>query len=582
MGGNRGQGNGGSGSGSSGGNNQGLNRNRDLEATTRGGSKSSGGGEGGPSRSSSFRAKVAQGRGRGTSSEDGSQDQGQISVASRSKRSKSPSVSFNLDSSAQQTPSSRSNTNMSPVTDDTYSREISPMHGLRLKPKRLSERLSASTPPGVTILPAEGTKAGRGSSSGHRSSSTTARQQSRPIATGITHNETTIVHLEMKVLQTADPSTVVPKLLSETMKILHSEDESARLVHLTKDSLQFGSNKNNNTKGTQVTLANLNDIYYNWVYFNGMPPQKLKPMGKNAKADRFRTFNASAKIGSNKDLTEIVAKTQLLWGNMVDDVGKITISIKPLQAVETVQSHVLVAVPTSANKENLAAVLSMYMEETFDKMKSKSQLPADYSDRRSIPEIHLATNFFQHLPYDPASFDDDSIPWYIERPIHIETRVEDVQLLEAILQKMSRKHILEEVIGGGSYAFMNINRSPSTDEVILIKEVKHYHNSALLETKSMPLQGLVYPDRPVTVRQYGYHTDGTKYVKKAHKLTIRRIVSRIKIRGAVRPFTLLAATDNGYVIHHMAGPRHAWMERWLQEIGGCHLAISSSGLRRET
>ncbi len=181
----------------------------------------------------------------------------------------------------------------------------------------------------------------------------------------------------MKVLQTADPSTVVPKLLSETMKILHSEDESARLVHLTKDSLQFGSNKNNNTKGTQVTLANLNDIYYNWVYFNGMPPQKLKPMGKNAKADRFRTFNASAKIGSNKDLTEIVAKTQLLWGNMVDDVGKITISIKPLQAVETVQSHVLVAVPTSANKENLAAVLSMYMEETFDKMKHKSQLPAE-------------------------------------------------------------------------------------------------------------------------------------------------------------------------------------------------------------
>ena len=569
MGGNRGQGNGGSGSQSSGEDNQGPSRKSDLKATNKDGSKSSRGGDGGPSTNLSLRAKDAQARGRSKSPDDGSQGQGQISVASRSKRSKSPSVSFNLDSSAQQTPSSRSNTNLSSVTDDTDLREISPMHGLRLKPKRLSEKLSASTPPGVTVLQEEGTKAGRGPSSGYRPSSTTARQQARAIATGITHKETTIVHLEMKTLQTVDPSTVIPKLLSETMKILHSEDESARLLHLTTDSLQFGSNKNNKTKGTQVTLTNLNDIYYNWMYFNGMPPQKLKPMGKNAKADRFRTFNASAKIGSNKDLTEIVAKTQLLWGNTVDDVGKITISIKPLQAVKTIQSHVLVAVPTSANKDNLAAVLSMYMEETFDKMKSKNQLPAVYSDRQNIPEFHLATNYFQHLPYDPASFDDDSIPWYIERPIHIETRVEDVQLLEAILQKMSRKRILEEVIGGGSYAFMNINRNPSTDEVILIKEVKHYHNSSLLETKSMPLQGLVHPDKPVTVRQYGYHTDGTKYVKKAHKLTIRRIFNRIKIRGAVRPFTLLAATDNGYVINHMAGPRHAWMERSLQEIGGC-------------
>jgi hypothetical protein len=160
AGGNRGRGNGGSGSGSSGGNNQGQSRKSNLEATTRGGSKSFGGGEGGPSTSTGLRAKDAQVRGRSTSPEDGCQGQGQISVASRSKRSKSPSVSFNLDSSAQQTPSSRSNTNMSSVTDDTYSREISPMHGLRLKPKRLSERPSASTPPGVTVLPAEGTKAG--------------------------------------------------------------------------------------------------------------------------------------------------------------------------------------------------------------------------------------------------------------------------------------------------------------------------------------------------------------------------------------------------------------------------------------
>jgi hypothetical protein len=98
------------------------------------------------------------------------------------------------------------------------------------------------------------------------------------------------------------------------MKILHGKDEAARLVHLTKDSHQFGSNKNNNTKGTQVSLENLNNIYYNWVYFNGTPPQKLKPMGRNAKPDRLRTFNASMKIGSNKNLTEIVANTQWTTG----------------------------------------------------------------------------------------------------------------------------------------------------------------------------------------------------------------------------------------------------------------------------
>ena len=108
--------------------------------------------------------------------------------------------------------------------------------------------------------------------------------------------------------------------------------------------------------------------------------------------------------------------------------------------------------------------------------------------------------------------------------------MEDVQLLEVILQKMKSKHILKEAIGGGSYTFMNINRNPSTDEILLIKEVKHYHNSALLETRSMNLQGLVHPDSPVIVRQYGYHTDGTAYVKKAHKLTIRRMFSRMKIK----------------------------------------------------
>jgi hypothetical protein len=253
---------------------------------------------------------------------------------------------------------------------------------------------------------------------------------------------------------------------------------------------------------------------------------------------------------------------------MVDDAGKITLSIKPLQAVKTVQSHMLVAVPTSANKENLAAVLSMYMEETFDKMLTKSQLPAIHLDMHTVPEIHLVTNY-QLFPVSPlrSAFDDDTIPWFIEHPIHIKTRVEDVQLLDVILQKMKLKHILEEAIGGGSYTFMNINRNPSTDEVLLIKEVKHYHNSSLLETRSMNFQGLVHPDSPVTVRQYGYKIDGTKYVKKAHKLTIRRIFSRMKIRG-VRPFTLLAAADNGYVINHMAGPRHVWMDSALQEIGG--------------
>ena len=561
----------------------GRGRSKSIERGNRGqdrrssGSVSSGGKQQGPSNQSEVEkgdreqgaklSEYADGapmRGRGTSPGSGIQDHGQKSSAYRSsKDSKSSSVSFNLQSPGQHTPSSRSITNVSSVTDD-----ISPMHNARLKPKRPIEQVTVATPPGVQVLPVESMREGRGPSSRYKAPPTNSRQQVRPIATGISHNEITIVLVEIKILQPEDPAKVIPKLLLEATKILHGEDETARLVHLTTDSLQFGSNKNNNTKGTQANLTNLNDIYNNWVYFNGTPPQKLKPMGRNAKPDRFRTFNASARIGSNKDLTEIVANTQLLWGNMVDDVGKITISIKPLQAVKTVQSHVLVAVPTSANKENLATVLTKYMEETFDKMRSKNQLPAGHADRRAVPEINLVTNYFQHLPYDPESFNDDTIPWYIERPIHIEVRVEDVQLLEAILQKMKSKHILEEAIGGGSYTFMNINRSPSIDEVNLIKEVKHYHNSSLLETRAINLQGLTHPDSPVIVRQYGYNTDGTAYVKKAHTLTIRRIFSRIKFNG-VRPFSLLAATDNGYVINHMSGPRHTWMERALQEVGGC-------------
>lgn len=561
----------------------GRGRSKSIERGNRGqdrrssGNVSSGGKKQGPSKQSEVEkgdreqgaklSEYADGapmRGRGTSPGGGIQGHGQKSSAYRSSRdSKSSSVSFNLQSPGQHTPSSRSITNVSSVTDD-----ISPMHNARLKPKRPIEQVTVATPPGVQVLPVESMKEGRGPSSRYKAPPTNSRQQVRPIATGISHNEITIVLVEIKILQPEDPAKVIPKLLLEAMKILHGEDETARLVHLTTDSLQFGSNKNNNTKGTQANLTNLNDIYNNWAYFNGTPPQKLKPMGRNAKPDRFRTFNASARIGSNKDLTEIVANTQLLWGNMVDDVGKITISIKPLQAVKTVQSHVLVAVPTSANKENLATVLTKYMEETFDKMQSKNQLPAGHSDRRAVPEINLVTNYFQHLPYDPESFNDDTIPWYIERPIHIEVRVEDVQLLEAILQKMKSKHILEEAIGGGSYTFMNINRSPSIDEVNLIKEVKHYHNSSLLETRAINLQGLTHPDSPVIVRQYGYNTDGTAYVKKAHTLTIRRIFSRIKFNG-VRPFSLLAATDNGYVINHMSGPRHTWMERALQEVGGC-------------
>ncbi len=138
--------------------------------------------------------------------------------------------------------------------------------------------------------------------------------------------------------------------------------------------------------------------------------------------------------------------------------GKVKISYKQMQVLNTSKNIILAGVPTNVDSGSLTRILQMGMEEAHLRMIARN--PSKFGAISLMPKFALVTDFVKYTPYKERSMETNpnAIPFWSKMPWHIECHTSDEPKIDALLSYMDCTNCLAQLFGEG--AFHHVNPGP--------------------------------------------------------------------------------------------------------------------------
>ncbi len=251
---------------------------------------------------------------------------------------------------------------------------------------------------------------------------------------------TTVVAIEIQCIGEGDIRVMVPDLLFKGLKALEEEDKDVCFLH--PDNFADQARKRNNMS------AKFQRIYENWSAFE----EPLDKIQSELKKGKSKIFRLSMMLGSSMESKDLLRRCVMDWDDMQKNRGKVKITNKQMQVLQTSKKIILHGVPTDVDSECLGSMLQATMEEARITMVNKN--PSKFGAIDKTPRFALSMDFVKNTPYEERS-DDDEIPW-AKTHWHLECRKSDEGPIKAILSYMYQSGHMARILGKAAFHHLNL------------------------------------------------------------------------------------------------------------------------------
>jgi hypothetical protein len=320
---------------------------------------------------------------------------------------------------------------------------------------------------------------------------------------------TTVVTIEIRCLGKGDIRVMVPDLLFEGLKTLEEEDKD--VCFLYPDNFADQPRKRNDMP------AKFQCIYENWSAFE----EPLAKIQSKLKKGKLKFFRLSMMLGSSMEPKDLLRRCVMDWNNTQKNGGKVKITYKQMQVLQTSKKIVLFGVPTDVDSKSLGSMLRATMEEVHITMVNKN--PSKFGAIDKTPRFALSMDFVKNTPYKERS-DDDKFPFWAKTPWHLECRKSDEGPIKAILSFMYRSSRMARILGGAAFHHLNPGPDAMANEHNINAGIVTRHTAMIQLMGRVNLRGLKNLDRPALLQKFD-DKDPTKLVMVSNKL-VRDVMMR--------------------------------------------------------
>jgi hypothetical protein len=118
-------------------------------------------------------------------------------------------------------------------------------------------------------------------------------------------------------------------------------------------------------------------------------------------------------LGSSMDPKDLLRRCVMDWDDTQKNGGKVNITYKQMQVLQTSKMVILVGVPIDVDSESLACMLRATIEEAPITMVNKN--PSKFGIIDKTPRFALSTDFVKNTPYKESS-DNNKILFWAKMP----------------------------------------------------------------------------------------------------------------------------------------------------------------------
>ena len=300
--------------------------------------------------------------------------------------------------------------------------------------------------------------------------------------TTIQHNFTFVARVELTLPNCSSFQYKVMNLLAYAMNILRQSDKDAAYICLKDTNLQAA---------TIQELPKLTTFFNDWSYFEHTIEEFRHYQLAPGKVKKYR---ASVFLGCNQEPKTLLENTLLDLDKDLDPSiggGKVTLSYKEMQVVDTDRYWILFGVPSETNPEAFTNLLKPFLMHELIKMKDKNPKKYEGAKFTTLPDFVLSVMYVQNVPFKMT----EGLPPYAKQCIHIEIRQSDKEVFKELfkfitLTKSDKKQF-------GQFARFHYGCPPgsSLTERETLGGMLQNHIAVVRSMGKVSLPGIMHPDK---------------------------------------------------------------------------------------
>jgi hypothetical protein len=262
----------------------------------------------------------------------------------------------------------------------------------------------------------------------------------------------TVVNMDIHCVGECNIHVAIPELMFEGLKTLAEEDKDVCFLRLDDLTVQAKKQSDLPTKFQRIHEC--------WVAFE--EPLDLIP--SKVKKNKSKCFRLSIWLGSTMEPKELLGNCVMEWDDVRPNGGKVEISYKQMQVLNTFKNIILAGVPTDVDSGSLTRILRMGMEDARLRMVARN--PSKFGAISLMPKFALVTDFVKYTPYKERSTETNpnTIPFWSKMPWHIECHTSDEPKIDALLSCMDCTNRLAQLFGEAAFHHVNLGPKATAGE----------------------------------------------------------------------------------------------------------------------
>jgi hypothetical protein len=329
-------------------------------------------------------------------------------------------------------------------------------------------------------------------------------------------------------------------LLAYGLQKLQSIDSSVAILKKTDKTIQ--------ARSLQDLPTHFQFFYNDWSRWDHLSSDFKTITLKNG---RVKRFYGSIWLGSDHDPKTLLSSVYLLLDEVIPHGGgKVELTYKDLQEVDTKRDLILFGVPADIDTTAVKKMMEQFLRQAMLKMKSKN--PKKYPATKygtSIPQFVVLSDWLFNAPYQEQS-DSELIPFWCKKCIQFESRDEDQDTLWNIMQYMSITKQDKMIFGEFARFVKGPGVGASNGDKQPLGLLLQSHIAIVRSLAKVPLNGLMFPD---IEHEMELAPDAEGQTRDSVSLSLRQILMKRKIGKPHVWQCILPRHGGGWEGYHVNG-----------------------------